>query len=122
MKIVAGLFCGLAMLLAQTSEGVREGSFDIRFEPTAKLQTRVQVPFQITVKDARHQPLPNAKVTLQIGNQDPRATQIFPAPQVGPGIYLAKPIFPTSGEWSLYVQVERERLKSARTLQFAVVE
>jgi len=110
------------MLLAQTSEGVREGNFDIRFEPTAKLQTRAQIPFQITVKDARHQPLVNAKVTLQIGNQDPRETQIFPAPQVGPGLYVAKPIFPGSGEWNVYVEVERDRLRSARTLQFAVVD
>jgi hypothetical protein len=118
VKILALLVCALGLLLAQE----REGSFDIRFEPTAKLQTGVEVPFTITVRDARHQPLPNAKVTLQIETKDGADVKVFQAPGVNPGTYIAKPVFPSSGDWNIYVEVRRDGEMSARTIQFQVSE
>ncbi len=116
MKVLALFVCAFGLLLAQE----REGSFDIRCEPTAKLQTGVQVPFAITVRDARHQPLPNAKVTLQIETKDGTDVKVFQAPGTEPGTYIAKPVFPSSGEWSIYVEVRRDNAMSARTLQFQI--
>ncbi len=116
MKVIALFLCALGLLLAQE----REGNFDIRFEPTAKLQTGVPVPFTITVRDPRHQPLPNAKVTLQIETKDGTDVKVFPAPSVEPGTYIAKPVFPHADEWSIYVEVRRANEMSARTLQYQV--
>ncbi|MFL6465143.1 MAG: hypothetical protein ACJ73N_12130 [Bryobacteraceae bacterium] len=118
MKVLVLLLCAFSLLLAQE----REGNFDIRLEPTAKLQTGVQVPFTIAVRDARHQPLLNAKVTLQIETKDGTDVKVFQAPGTEPGIYIAKPVFPNSGEWSVYVEVRRDNAMSARTIQFQVSE
>jgi len=100
----------------------REGNFDIRFEPTAKLQTGVQVPFEIHITDALHKPLFDASVTLQIEIPDHTHTKVFPAPAVTPGVYVAKPIFPLSGEWNVYVEAHRNNQMSARTIEFNVPE
>jgi hypothetical protein len=100
----------------------REGNFEIRFEPTAKLQTGVQVPFEIHVTDARRKPLFDSKVTLQIETPDHTHTQVFPALAISPGVYMAKPIFPLAGEWSVYVEAHRNNEMSARTIQFNVPE
>ena len=116
MKILALLVCAVGLLLAQE----REGNFDIRFEPTAKLQTGVQVPFAITVRDARHQPLPNAKVTLQIETKEGAEIKVFQASGINPGTYIAKPVSLRSGDWSIYVEVRRDNEMSARTIQFQV--
>ena len=118
MKVLALLLCVLGLLAAQ----MREGDFDIRFEPTAKLQTGVEVPFSIVVKDALHKPLPDAKVTLQIETKEGTHVKVFPAPAVNPGSYIAKPVFPSPGDWSVYVEVRRGNEMSARTIQFQVPE
>ena len=119
MKIAAALLlCTLGLLPAQE----REGNFNIRFEPTAKLQTGVQVPFQITVTDALRKPLLNAKVTLQIELADHTQTKVFPAPATDPGVYVAKPVFPVSGEWTVYVEVRHDDQMSNRTIQFTVAQ
>ena len=118
MKVLVLLLCALGLVAAQE----REGNFDIRFEPTAKLQTGVEVPFSITVKDALHKPLPDAKVTLQVETKEGTNVKVFQAPAVSPGIYIAKPVFPSSGDWSVYVEVRRGSEMSARTIQFQVSE
>jgi YtkA-like len=100
----------------------REGNFEIRFEPTAKLQTGVQVPFEIHVTDALHKPLIDAKVILQIEMPDHTHIKVFPAPAISPGVYIAKPIFPVAGEWNIYVEAHRANELSARTIQFNVPE
>ncbi len=99
---------------------MREGNFDIRFEPTAILQTGAEIPFRITVKDALHKPLPGGKVTLQIETKDGTDVKVFPAPAVNPGVYIAKPVFPRSGDWNVYVEVQRDDEMSARTIEFQV--
>ena len=99
---------------------MREGNFDIRVEPFAKLQAGVQVPFTIKVKDARGNPLTNAKVTLQIDTPDHTKTKAFPAPAIEAGTYMAKPVFPSAGGWTIDVEVQRNDQASARTLQFTV--
>ena len=118
MKFIVLLLCAFGMLLAQE----HQGNFIIRFEPKAKLQTGVQVPFEISVKDSLKNPLPDAKVTLQIEMTDHSHVQVFPAPAINPGVYTAKPIFPVSGDWSIYVEVRRDNEMSSRTIQFSVQE
>lgn len=112
------MLCAFGLLAAQA----REGDFDIRFEPTVKLQTGVEVPFSITVRDALHKPVQNAKVTLQIEAKEGAQVKVFPATAVSPGSYIAKPVFPNPGDWSVYVEVRRDNEMSARTIQFQVSE
>ena len=108
-------FCAGALLLAQ-----KEGNYTIRFEPKAILQTDVPVPFEIDVTNDLRKPLIDAKVTLQIETTDQRLLKVFQASAVSPGVYIAKPVFPESGEWSVYVEVRRNDQLSARTLKFTV--
>lgn len=119
VKIVAILLCAIGLLVAQHPPE-REGNFNIRFEPTAILQAGVDVPFQITVTDALHKPLIQAKVTLQIETLNHTHVKVYPAPAINQGVYMAKPIFPESGEWNVYVEVHRDNQMSARTIQFTV--
>lgn len=118
MKRLAILLCACGLLVAVE----REGNFAIRFEPTAKLQTGVQVPFEIHIGDALHKPLTDAKVALQIDMPDHTHSQVFSAPATNPGVYVAKPIFPLAGEWNVYVEAHRNNEMSARTIQFNVPE
>jgi hypothetical protein len=121
VKFVASLLCGFGLLLAQEGPA-RDGNFDIRFEPTAKLQTGVQVPFEIDVKDARKQPLTGAKVTLQIEMLDHSRVKVFQAPGLNPGVYIAKPVFPAAGDWNVYVEVRRSDAMTSRSIQFSVAD
>ena len=100
----------------------REGNFAIRFEPTAILQTGVPVPFEITVNNDLHKPLQNAKVTLRIETPEHKEVKVFPAPAVSPGVYVAKPVFPEAGQWSIYVEARRDDAVSSRTIEFSVAE
>lgn len=126
MKLAALLLFGLGLLFGQE----REGNFSIRFEPTATLQTGAPIPFQITVNDSDHKPLPDAKVTLQIEMANHTRVKVFPAPaadpRANPGVYVAKPLFDAAGEWDVYVEVHRPNGRSdemsARTIQFTVPE
>ena len=126
MKLAALLLLGLGLLFAQE----RDGNFSIRFEPTAVLQTGAPIPFQITVHDAAHKALVDAKVTLQIETANHTHVRVFPAPAVDqraqPGVYVAKPVFDVPGEWSVYVEVRRQNGRweemSARTIDFTVPE
>ena len=106
VKIVVLLLCGLALSSARQSEQQgpeRDGNFDIRVEPTAKLETAVQVPFQIELADHSH-------------------VHVFAAPALTPGVYISKPVFPVAGEWSVYVEVRRDNQMTARTFEFSVAE
>jgi hypothetical protein len=98
----------------------REGDYTIRFEPMAVLQSGVPIPFHIKVEDSRHQPLTEAKVTMQIETSEHKQIQLFKAAAIGAGIYSAKPVFPEAGEWLVYVEVRRDDLMSARTIAFEV--
>ncbi len=112
------MLCAIGLLAAVE----REGNFNIRFEPTAKLQTGVEVPFEIHINDALHKPLIDATVTLQIEMPDHTHTNTFRAPAISPGVYMAKPIFPLAGEWNVYVEAHRNSEMSARTIEFNVPE
>ena len=122
MKFVVLLLCALGLLLAQQSGPDREGNFEMRFEPAVKLQSAVEVPFQITVNDALHKPLVDAKVTMQIEMTDHSHTKLFPAPATGTGVYVSKPVFPVAGDWNITVEARRDNKVSARTIQFSVAE
>jgi hypothetical protein len=100
--------------------GGREGNFIIRIEPKAMLQTEAQIPFEINVMNDLKQPLHEAKVTLQIETKDHQKVKLFKAPEVTAGLYLAKPVFPEAGEWSVYVEVQRNDQLSTRTLEYTV--
>jgi hypothetical protein len=110
----------LVLGLGLTAFAGREGNFVIRFEPKAILQTEAQIPFEITVLNDLKQPLHEAKVTLQIETKDHKNVKVFKAPETTAGVYLAKPVFPEPGEWSVYVEVHRNDQVTARTLEYTV--
>jgi hypothetical protein len=115
-KFTSLLFLAVGML----AFAGREGNFTIRFEPTAMLQTGAQIPFQITVTDDLRKPVVEAKVTLQIETKDGQNVQVFKAPSIGSGQYLAKPVFPQPGPWSISVDVQRNGDESRRTVEFTI--
>jgi hypothetical protein len=119
MKNVRSL---LILALGMLAFGGREGNFTIRFEPTAILQAGAQVPFQITVTDDLKKPVGEAKVTLQIETKDGQNVQVFKAPAIAAGVYLAKPVFPQPGPWNISVEVHRNDDTSTRTLEFTVAK
>jgi nitrogen fixation protein FixH len=129
VKLAAILFSA-AVLLAQQKppdqpheQGEEhQGNFTIRFEPKAVLQTNAPIPFEIHVFDDLHKPLSEAKVTLQIETAEHANVQVFNAPSVAAGVYLAKPTFSQSGQWDVYVEVHRGNEMSARTIQYYVPE
>jgi hypothetical protein len=116
VKTLALILCAAASLLSQT----REGDFDIRFEPTAKLQTQAPIPYQITVRDALGKPVVQARVTLQIETTDHRDVKVYKAPEIDRGVYMAKPMFPHSGQWNVYVEVRRSDQMSARAIEYSI--
>lgn len=120
MKAAAVLLILTAGLIVAQQQ--HEGNFIIRFEPKAVLQTQAVIPFEIDVKDDLHNPLIQAKVTLQIETPEHTDVKVFDAPAVGPGVYIAKPVFPEAGQWNVYVEVRRGDAISARTIQFYVPE
>jgi hypothetical protein len=115
VKIFVLLFLGLGLGFAQ-----RPADYDIRFEPTAIVQTAVAIPFRINVNDDRNKAVRGAKVTLQITTKDPLDTKVLRATETDPGTYIAKPVFPHSGEWNLYVEVDHDGGKSTRSKQLLV--
>lgn len=116
VKLVALLLLGAGIAIPYE----RDGNFNIRFEPVAVLQSGVPVPFHIKVDDARHQPLTQAKVTMQIETPDHNNVQKFKGTEIGAGIYSAKPVFPEAGEWLVLVEVRRDDMVCARTITFEV--
>ncbi|HEY7212812.1 MAG TPA: FixH family protein [Bryobacteraceae bacterium] len=116
MKILAFLLVVAGLTFAQD----HEGNFTIRFEPDAQLQTNAEIPFAIHVTNDLHKPVLNATVTLQIETVQHTDVKVFKAPAVTDGVYVAKPIFPSAGQWSVYVEVHRGGLMSARTIEFNV--
>ena len=118
------LVCLLGLLAGLTALGqdqrLRNGNFSIYFEPTAVLQSGTEVPFRITVNDALHKPLIGARVTLQIETPEHEHTKVYKATMIENGIYIAKPLFPVAGRWSVYVEVHREDEMSARTIEYYV--
>ncbi len=96
----------------------------MRFEPVAVLQAKVRVPFQILVFDANNRPLKYATVDVEIARLDGSQPAKFKATAEDaikmPGVYMAKPTFPESGQWNVTARVERQNLESNRTIQFDV--
>jgi hypothetical protein len=119
MRVLALLLCAAGLLLSQE----REGNFTIRFEPDAVLQTNAPIPFKITAQDSLGKPVLGATVTLQIETVDHRHVKVYKAPAIDQNAtYMAKPVFPVSGEWNVYVEVHRNNAMSSRTIQYNVPE
>jgi len=110
----------LLMLAGLAMPYEREGDFTIRFEPMAVLQTGAPIPFHIKVEDARHKPVSDAKVTMQIETTDHKQVEKFKAVSIGEGVYTAKPVFSDAVEWIVLVEVHREDQVSARSINFIV--
>lgn len=111
---------GLMLPGAARPQELQPGNWDIYFEPTAKLQTEAPIPFQITVHDSLHKPLTEAKVTLQIETPDHQNVQVYKAPAIDQGVYIAKPVFPFSGQWNVLIEVHRNNRESARSTEYNV--
>lgn len=118
VKAFTLLLCVAGLATAQN----HEGNFIIRFEPTADLQTKVAIPFAIHVVDNRHKPVLNATVTLQVETPQKTEVSVYKASGTDPGVYVAKPVFPSKGEWSVYVEVHQGDRMTARTIDFQVPE
>ncbi len=117
MKWIVLLVGALGLLFGQE---LRPGNFNIRIEPSAKLQTGAQIPFIVIAKDPLRKPVADAKVSLRIENTDPTNTKTYPALATEPGSYLAKPVFPSAGQWTIAVEVRRGNEISSRTAEFSV--
>src|SRR5690349_16144289 len=99
----------------------REGNFKIRFEPTAKLQTGVEVPFEVHVDDALSEPLQgDADIQLAIARPGQTPEASVKAWFVRPGVYSAKPQFPGDGQWAVTVTARRTNEATQRTINFIV--
>ena len=127
MKILACFVLLLALSAASAQQApqqqqaqLREGNFDIRFEPTAILQSNAEIRFDIKVNDALRKPVHGATVTLQIETPDHQGTKLFKAAEMQTGVYMAKPVFPSAGRWNVYVEARRDDKMSARTIEYYV--
>ncbi len=118
VKLLLALFVAAGLVIAQDPPA----NFRIRFEPTAKLQTGVQVPFEIHILDAHDQPVREAKVLLVCTQSEGDPGIRTEAKATTPGVYLAKPVFPKTGTWNIEVRARREGRESTRLAQFNVAE
>lgn len=116
MKTLRSILCATGLLLGQQ----RDGNFTIRLEPRAVLQAGVEIPFAIHVVDDLHKPLINATTTLQIETPQHTRVKVYKATETESGVYLAKPVFPVAGHWSVYVEIHRADEMSARTIDYDV--
>jgi hypothetical protein len=114
--LLALLFAG--MVLAQDPPA----NFRIRFEPTAKLQTGVPVPFEIHILDAHDQPVREATVLLVCTQSENDPGISAEGKATTPGVYVAKPVFPKTGTWNVQVRARREGRESNRVMQFNIAE
>jgi hypothetical protein len=126
VKVLVAVLCGLTLagaFAAQQQEQqapLREGNFDIRFEPTAMLQTGTEIRFDINIKDALHKPVHGAQVTLEIETTDHQKPKVYRATEMQTGLYMAKPLFPVAGRWNVNVEVRQGDAMSARTIEYYV--
>ncbi len=112
---------GAALVLA--APDVKEGNFTIRFEPSAKLQANVEVPFDVRITDERGNPLQrNAKVDLAIAPENKPAVKTVKAWFVQPGLFIAKPVFPSEGQWEVTVTARINDRVTTRAITFTVTE
>ena len=119
VKAAVLLLCALTVLAQQK---VHNGNFNIRFEPTAILQSKAPIPFQIHVMDPNRHPVIGAKVEMDIEMADHTHPETFKAPSLSPGVYIAKPTFPVAGHWNVKVIVRRADQESDSTLDFNIPE
>jgi hypothetical protein len=117
------ILCLLGIGLAFAAPDVKEGNFTIRFEPAAKLQTKVEVPFEVRIIDDRNRPLqPNVKVDLTIAQENKPAIKTVKAWFVQPGLFIAKPVFPSDGQWVVTVTARINDRVTTRAITFTVTE
>jgi hypothetical protein len=119
VKAAVLLFCALTVLAQQK---LHNGNFNIRFEPTAILQSKTPIPFEIHVTDPNHHPVIGAKLEMDIEMADHTHAQTFKAPSISPGVHIAKPVFPVAGHWNVEVIVRRGDQESDATLDFNIPE
>jgi len=118
VKVALLLLCSLTLF----AQRVHNGNFTIRFEPTAILQSKAPIPFQIHVTDPDHHPVIGATAEMDIEMTDHTHAQSFKAPYISPGLFMAKPIFPVPGHWNVEVVVRRSDQESDVSLDFNVPE
>jgi hypothetical protein len=118
VKLLLALFFAAGLVVAQDPPA----NFRIRFEPTAKLQTGVQVPFEIHILDAHDQPVREAKVLLVCTQSEGDPGISTEGKAISPGLYVAKPVFPKTGTWNVQVRARREGRESNRVVQFNIAE
>lgn len=118
MKLLVALVLAAGLVFAQDPPA----NFRIRFEPTAKLQTGVEVPFEIHILDAHDQPVREAKVLLVCTQSEDDPGIRVDGKAISPGVYVAKPVFPKTGAWNVQVRARREGRESTRVVLFNIAE
>ena len=106
--------------MGASAQELREANFDIRFDPTAILQTGTEIRFNIAIKDADRKPVHGAQVTLRIETAEHEQTKTFRATEMDTGLYMAKPVFPVRGQWDVTIEARRDDAMSTRTKQYYV--
>lgn len=119
MKLLSVTLCATGLLFAQNWP-VRPANLTIRFEPATELVSGVPIPFKIQITDPRHKPVLQAKVTLGIHRPNETTTKVFKASAIDPGVYMAKPVFPSPGTWDVYVEVRWQDQQGGRTIEYNV--
>jgi nitrogen fixation protein FixH len=102
MKRIVLLFITVAVcLLAQSG-------MKITVEPKADLKSDVDVPLEITVKDAKGAPVSGAQVEVVATMVDMDHGEFkSTAKQAKPGVYEAKQKFMMGGNWNLAVKATK---------------
>lgn len=118
--VLSLLSCLLFSSLVAKAE--REGNFKIRFEPTALLQTGVEVPFEVKVWDVRQQPATDVRVIVAISRPNEERSLKSDALRVGTGVYVAKPMFPSAGQWNVEVRVRKDDTVTTKVMSFNVAQ
>lgn len=120
VRLLALFFCVFALLSAADE---KEGNFTIRFEPSVKLQTKVEVPFTVHVTDDLGKPLQrDDHVEMSIAPENQAPIKTVKAWFVAPGEFIAKPVFPSDGQWAITVMARRQDRVTRRTIVFPVTE
>ncbi len=83
-------------------------SLKVSVEPKAEMKADVDVPFQVTVKDAKGAPVSGAAVAVVATMVDMDHGEFkYDAKAVKPGVYEFSPKFVMGGTWNLAVKAKK---------------
>jgi hypothetical protein len=98
----------LSLALAAGLAAQSKSPLQLTVEPKAEMKADVEVPFEVTVKDAKGAAVSGAavQVVTTMVEMDHGETK-YDAKQVRPGVYRFSPKFIMGGAWNLAVKATR---------------